>query len=193
MGIIDIILIGVALSMDAFAVSVCKGLTQRRGSYKNAAVAGAYFGFFQALMPVLGYLLGSAFANMIAKIDHWIVFIILSLIGGNMIREAIVSLKNGGESTGDEADFSARVMLPLAVATSIDALAVGVSFSFMSVSIVPAAALIGCTTFAFGFIGVKLGSYLGAKFGDWASIAGGAVLIIIGLKILLEHLGMLPF
>ena len=186
MGFFDIFLIGVALSMDAFAVSICKGLSVDKVEAKHLLTAGVYFGGFQALMPMLGFLLGFKFEKLIVSVDHWIAFVLLAIIGGNMIREAL-----SDEEPERDASFSFRTMLPLAVATSIDALAVGISFAFLGVSIVKAAALIGITTFILSAAGVYVGNIFGAKYKSKAEIAGGAVLILIGLKILLEHLGII--
>ena len=187
MNIIELFLIAVGLSMDAFAVSVCKGLAMKRCTWGKAGIVGLYFGAFQALMPLLGYLLGAGFAGMIEDYDHWIAFLLLGLIGTNMIREAL----GGGEEEKQNDDFSFRVMLPLAVATSIDALAVGVSFAFLQTPILKAVAVIGLTTFCFGVAGVKIGHLFGAKYETKAELVGGVILILIGSKILLEHLGIL--
>ena len=186
MGIIELFLIGVGLSMDAFAVSICKGLSVRKLRLSHMLLAGLYFGVFQALMPVVGYFLGASFAGLIESYDHWITFFLLALIGGNMIRES-----RADEDEEQNADFSPRAMLPLAVATSIDALAVGVSFAFLQVRILPAVGLIGVTTFCFGMAGVKIGNLFGARYRAKAEFAGGVILILIGAKILLEHLGFL--
>lgn len=186
MGIVELFLIAVGLSMDAFAVSICKGLSVQRLRVRHMLLAGLYFGAFQALMPLVGYFLGARFASMITAYDHWITFVLLALIGGNMIREAL-----GSEEECQTADFSPRAMLPLAVATSIDALAVGVSFAFMKVQIFSAVGLIGITTFCFGVAGVKIGNVFGSKYESKAELVGGAILILIGTKILLEHLGIL--
>ncbi len=181
----ELLLIAVGLSMDAFAVSICKGLSSGRASLRHCAAAGLYFGGFQALMPFLGYALGRQFQSLITSFDHWIAFVLLCFIGANMIRE---SRSEGNQET---ADFSPRAMLPLAVATSIDALAVGVTFAFLQVDIALALPLIGCVTFLFSFAGVKLGHVLGHRCKAKAELLGGLVLILIGLKILLEHLGLL--
>lgn len=189
MGLVELFFIAVGLSMDAFAVSICKGLSVPRLQVKHMLLAGLYFGAFQALMPLIGYLLGAGFADVISAYDHWIAFILLLIIGGNMIREAI-----GGEEENEDAqnaDFGFRTMLLMAIATSIDALAVGVSFAFLRVDILPAVALIGATTFCFGVAGVKIGNVFGAKYETKAELAGGVILILIGAKILLEHLGVL--
>ena len=188
MNFIDIFLIGIALSMDAFAVSICKGLSVKKVSAKHVLTVGVYFGGFQALMPTVGFLLGYKFESFITSIDHWIAFILLALIGGNMIREAL-----GKDDEHENDDFSVKAMLPLAVATSIDALAVGISFAFLGVDIVPAALLIGITTFVLSGVGIYVGNVFGAKYKSKAELLGGAVLILIGLKILLEHLGVINF
>ena len=186
MGFVDIFLIGVALSMDAFAVSICKGLSVENVQPKHLLTAGVYFGGFQALMPLVGFLLGFKFESLIVSVDHWIAFVLLALIGGNMIKEAL-----GKDEPEHDASFSFKTMLPLAVATSIDALAVGISFAFLGVDIIEAAVLIGITTFVLSGVGVYVGNIFGAKYKSKAEIVGGAVLIFIGLKILLEHLGII--
>ena len=186
MGIVELFLIGVGLSMDAFAVSICKGLSVRALRPRHALVTGAYFGGFQALMPLLGYALGVRFQSLITSVDHWIAFALLALIGGNMVRES-----RGGDDEPVSDSFSFAAMLPLAVATSIDALAIGVTFAFLQVDIVPAVCLIGVTTFALSCVGVKVGHVFGAKYKARAELSGGVVLILMGLKILLEHLGVL--
>ena len=187
MGFWELVVLAVGLSMDAFAVSICKGLALQRVSWKECCIAGAWFGGFQALMPLLGYLLGAGFAGTIEAYDHWIAFLLLGLIGANMIREAL----SGGEREKQNDDFSFRAMLPLAVATSIDALAVGVSFAFLQTPIFQAVAVIGLTTFCFGVAGVKIGRLFGVKYETKAELMGGIILILIGSKILLEHLGIL--
>ncbi|MEA4965196.1 MAG: manganese efflux pump MntP family protein [Oscillospiraceae bacterium] len=187
MGIAELLLLAVGLSMDAFAVSVCKGLAMERVTLKKAALVGAWFGIFQALMPALGYFLGSAFAQYITAIDHWVAFALLGLIGGNMVREA---LSKDSEEPAD-ASLSFRVMLMLAIATSIDALAIGITFAFLKVKLLRSVLLIGGTTFLISMAGVKLGSIFGEKYQKKAELAGGAILILLGLKILLEHLGYL--
>lgn len=186
MGFVEIFLIAVGLSMDAFAVSICKGLSVKKLSAKHALTAGAYFGGFQALMPLIGFLLGFKFERFIVSIDHWIAFVLLALIGGNMIKEAL-----SNEEENIDGSFSFKTMLPLAVATSIDALAVGISFAFLGVDIVTAAVLIGVTTFVISAAGIVIGNIFGARFKKSAEIAGGVILILIGLKILLEHLGVI--
>ena len=186
MNIIELFLIAVGLSMDAFAVSVCKGLAMKRCTWGKAGIVGLYFGAFQALMPLIGFLLGVQFQSLITSVDHWIAFVLLALIGGNMIRE---SRDTDEENLSDS--FSFATMLPLAIATSIDALAVGVTFAFLQVDIVPAVCFIGITTFTLSCIGVKVGNVFGAKYKSRAELFGGVVLILMGLKILLEHLGIL--
>ena len=185
MRVLELLMIAVGLSMDAFAVSVCKGLSVRRLRPGHAVLAGLYFGGFQFLMPVLGWLLGYRFEALITSVDHWIAFVLLALIGANMVRESF----SGAEKMDD--DFSFRAMLPLAVATSIDALAVGVTFACLEVQILPAASLIGVTTFLLSMLGVCFGHIFGARWKSWSERAGGVILILIGLKIMLEHLGIL--
>lgn len=187
MSLIELFVLAVGLSMDAFAVSICKGLATKEVSIKQMGLAGLWFGGFQALMPLLGYLLGSTFAKAITSFDHWIAFGLLVLIGGNMVREAFS--KEEEEDVSDS--FCAKTMFIMAVATSIDALAVGVTFAFLNVQIVPAVSFIGIVTFLFSFVGVKLGNLFGAKYEKKAELAGGIILILIGAKILLEHLGVL--
>jgi UPF0059 membrane protein GCWU000182_01647 len=181
MNIIDILVIGVGLSMDAFAVSICKGLAMKKMDIKKALVCSLYFGVFQALMPLIGFLLGSGFKNVVSSIDHWIAFVLLGIIGINMIKEA-----KSCDVVNDSMDV--KTMLTLAVATSIDALAIGVTFAFLKVSIIPAVSIIGLITFVCCFIGVKLGSAFGEKLKSKAEIMGGVMLILIGTKILIEHL-----
>lgn len=183
MDLLSLFLIAVGLSMDAFAVSVCKGLATPKYKLKYSMICGAWFGGFQALMPAVGYLLGVNFKKYITAIDHWIVFVLLALIGFNMIREA---LKNDDE--GADPSFTAKSMSLLAVATSIDALAIGITFAFLDVNIVAAVLFIGVCTFVISAAGVKIGSAFGTRFKSKAEIAGGAILIILGLRILVEHL-----
>lgn len=187
MSFIELFLIAVGLSMDAFAVSVCKGLSVKRLSPKHALIVGIYFGGFQFLMPVIGYLLGFRFEHIITNIDHWIAFVLLAFIGGSMIKESF------GKSEELNDDFSFKTMLMMAVATSIDALAVGITFAFLSVRILPAAGLIGITTFIISGAGIYIGNVFGAKYKSKAELAGGVILILIGAKILLEHLGIISF
>lgn len=183
MDLLSLFLIAVGLSMDAFAVSVCKGLATPKYKLKYSMICGAWFGGFQALMPAVGYLLGVNFKKYITAIDHWIAFVLLALIGFNMIREA---LKNDDE--GADPSFTAKSMSLLAVATSIDALAIGITFAFLDVNIVAAVLFIGVCTFVISAAGVKIGSAFGTRFKSKAEIAGGAILIILGLRILVEHL-----
>ncbi|MBO6054482.1 MAG: manganese efflux pump [Oscillospiraceae bacterium] len=184
---LELFLLAVGLAMDAFAVSICKGLAVRKVKLKHALICGAWFGVFQALMPALGYLLASTFSRHIQSIDHWVAFGLLSIIGGNMIREAL----SKKEEEPADASFKAGAMFLLAVATSIDALAVGVSFAFLEIRILMPVLLIGAITFVISAAGVKVGSVFGTKFEKKAELLGGVVLIILGVKILLEHLGVL--
>ena len=197
MSIVEILLIGIGLSMDAFSVSICKGLTTKRFSWKMALTCGLWFGFFQALMPMIGYFLGAQFQQFIEAYDHWIAFGLLILIGANMIREALSKKSENGERRTDTSHLSPLTsqldMLVLAIATSIDALAVGVSFACIQVRLWSSVLIIGLTTFLFSIIGVKIGNVFGSKFEKSAGIVGGIILILIGLKILLEHLGVIAF
>ena len=186
MGIWELFVIAVGLSMDAFAVSVCKGLSAGRVRLGHALTAGIWFGGFQALMPFLGWLLGSRFQSFISSVDHWIAFLLLGLIGLNMVRE---SRSQEEEEVG--ASFAPKAMLPLAVATSIDALTVGITFAFLRVDILWAITLIGVTTFVLSAIGVKAGGIVGERGKSRAELAGGLVLILMGCKILVEHLGLI--
>ena len=185
MGILELIFISIGLAMDAFAVSICKGLSVKKVKAKHYFIAGGYFGGFQAIMPLIGYLLGISFQNLIVSIDHWIAFILLGIIGINMIKESLGDDENINDS------FSFKDMLPLAIATSIDALAIGITFAFLKVNIILAIFFIGTITFVFSALGIKIGSIFGDKFKNKAELIGGIVLIIIGIKILLEHLGIL--
>ena len=190
MDFVELLLIAIGLSMDAFAVSICKGLSAKKLNWKHYVCIGAWFGDFQALMPTLGYFLGSSFEKYITSFDHWIAFALLSLIGLNMLREGL----SKEETEAEDASFTFRSMLVLAIATSIDALAVGITFGLLpDVRILPSALLIGCTTFIFSAVGLKVGNVFGLKYKSKAEIAGGVILILIGLKILLEHLGVLSF
>lgn len=186
MSLFDLFLVAVGLSMDAFAVSICKGLSVSKLQLRHALLCGLYFGAFQGLMPLIGYLLGSSFSAWVTKAGAWLAFLLLALIGANMIRE---SLGEEDDAGGD--DFSLKAMLPLAIATSIDALAIGVSFAAVEVAILPAVLLIGCTTFVLSGVGVKVGAVFGAKYRALAERAGGIVLILIGLKTLMSGLGLL--
>ncbi len=176
--------IAVGLSMDAFAVSVCKGLSVPTLRPVHSLTCGLYFGGFQALMPLLGWLLGVQFQSMIASVDHWIAFVLLGIIGVDMIKGA-------REEKCVDCSFTPRAMLPLALATSIDALAVGVTFAFLQVSILPAVFFIGLTTFLFSSVGVQMGAVFGTRFRAKAELAGGVILILMGTEILLEHMGIL--
>lgn len=184
MSIIEIALIGVGLAMDAFAVSICKGLAMRRMNYKKAIIIAAFFGVFQALMPALGYVLGTTFANKMAAIDHWIAFILLALIGANMIKEALSS--DDDECQDDSLRLGDLIML--SIATSIDALAVGITFAFFNVSLLLSVSMIGIITFIICVIGVKVGNVFGEKYKSKAELAGGLILIVMGAKILIDHL-----
>lgn len=186
MSLADLFIIAVGLSMDAFAVSICKGLSVRKLQLRHALICGVWFGAFQALMPLLGYWLGSGFAGIIGSFGHWVAFALLALIGANMVRESF-----GDEEEKVTPDFSPKAMLPLAVATSIDALAVGVSFAATGTDIVAAVSFIGVTTFLLSALGVKIGNLFGTRYKAAAERAGGIVLILMGLKILLEGLGIL--
>ena len=183
MSIIELFILALGLSMDAFAVSICKGLSVPKQQAKHCLICGVYFGGFQALMPLLGWLLGIRFQSLITNIDHWIAFVLLAVIGANMIKESFSK-----EEECPDASFGFKTMLTLAVATSIDALAVGVTFAFLDVTIVPAVLLIGATTFVCSAVGVKIGNVFGNRFQSKAEFLGGLVLIAIGLKILIEHL-----
>lgn len=191
MTLVEIFLVGVGLSMDAFAVAICKGLAMPRVDRKQTLLIGLYFGLFQAVMPLTGWLLGSQFARRVTKMAPWIAFVLLAWIGGSMIRESLS--KKEEEEKAEPVELRHRELLMLAIATSIDALAVGVSFSMveLTVPIYAAAALIGCTTFAISVAGVFVGNLFGARYKNRAEFVGGAILILIGLKILLEHFGVL--
>jgi putative Mn2+ efflux pump MntP len=185
MSILDLFILAVGLSMDAFAVSVCKGLSLGKIKPKHMCIAGAWFGGFQALMPLIGYFLGNFLAEMIEKYDHWVAFVLLAIIGGNMIKESF------GKDEKVDSSMDVKSMLLLAIATSIDALAVGVTFAFLQVQIVPAVSFIGVITFIFSAVGVKIGSLFGTKYKSKAELFGGIVLVLIGIKILLEGIGVL--
>jgi putative Mn2+ efflux pump MntP len=185
MGLLELFILAVGLSMDAFAVSICKGLSLGEIKPKHMITAGLWFGGFQAIMPLTGYLLGSIFADKVTKYAHWVAFILLLIIGGNMIKESF------GEDEEVDASMNPKEMLLLAVATSIDALAVGVSFAFLKVNILAAVSFIGVVTFVFSGVGIGIGSIFGAKYKSKAEFVGGVILILIGLKILLEGLGII--
>ena len=178
----ELIIIAIGVSMDAFAVSISKGLSSPSLRPKHALSAGLWFGGFQALMPVIGYYIGLSFADFVSSVDHWIAFVLLGIIGGNMIKESFEK-----DSENATADFSIKAMLPLAIATSIDALAIGVSFAFLKVNIWSAILLIGVTTGLFSFAGVYIGKFFGIRYKSKAEFTGGFILIAMGLKILLEH------
>ena len=189
MSILEILLLGIGLSMDAFAVSICKGLSTKKLQFKHYLIIGAWFGGFQALMPTLGYLLGTTFERYITSVDHWVAFVLLCLIGGNMLKEGF-SKEQQEESTS----FDFRSMLPLALATSVDALAVGITFALLpDVHIFRAVGLIGAITFCLSAVGLKVGNIFGLRYKSRAEIVGGIILILIGVKILLEHLGVINF
>lgn len=189
MSLLELFLIAVGLSMDAFAVAICKGLCMKKCTWKKGVIVGLYFGVFQGGMPLLGYILGVQFKDMITSIDHWIAFVLLGLIGANMVKEALTDAEEETCSVdGDE--LAVKEMLGLAVATSIDALAVGVTFAFLQVQIIPAVSFIGVTTFVISMMGVKIGNVFGAKYKAKAELAGGMILILMGFKILLEHIGI---
>ena len=193
MTFIELFLIGVGLSMDAFAAAICQGLSMTRIKWGHALTVGLYFGGFQALMPFIGWMLGSQFADRIQQYDHWIAFILLVLIGGNMIREAL----SGDEEDTAQAETDLRLdhkkLFLMAIATSIDALAIGVTFAFLETAILPAIGIIGCTTFCISVAGVAVGCWFGARYKKRAEITGGAILVLLGIKILLDHLGILAF
>ena len=184
----ELLLIAIGLSMDAFSVSICKGLTTKEFSWRMALVCGLWFGLFQALMPIIGYFLGAQFQEMIEAYDHWIAFGLLFLIGANMIREAV-----WGKEEEQDGSLGFKTMILLAIATSIDALAVGVSFACIQVKLWSSVLIIGTITFLFSVLGVKIGNVFGSKYEKSAEIIGGIILIFIGLKILLEHLGIISF
>ena len=192
MELFELFLIALGLSMDAFAVSICKGLSVQKLQLKHMVLAGVYFGVFQAVMPLIGYVLGSQFQSYIVNVDHWIAFVLLALIGGKMLWDAF---HEDDEELSCPADgkLDLRELVMLAVATSIDALAVGITFAFLRVDILTSVGLIGVTTFALSIVGVAVGHRFGARYEKPATVAGGIVLILIGLKILLEHLGIIAF
>ena len=186
MSAVELLLLSIGLAMDAFAVSVCKGISMKKMNWKKAIIIGLYFGGFQALMPTIGYFLGSAFQSLITSIDHWIAFILLGIIGGGMIKEAFEDDK---ENVNDDVGF--KTMIILAIATSIDALAVGITFAFLNVNLILAVSLIGIITFIISVIGTKIGNRFGDKYERKAEMVGGIILIFLGIKILLEHIGII--
>ena len=184
MSFVELLIIAVGLAMDAFAVSVCKGLSVRKVKTSQVLSAGIWFGGFQALMPIVGWLLGVSFASAVESFDHWVAFALLGIIGGNMVRESF----SKEEECDHDTDFSPRAMFPMAVATSIDAMAVGISFAFLGVKVWSATAVIGAITFGLSAVGVGLGSKLGCHFKNRAELVGGVILILMGIKILVEHM-----
>lgn len=193
MGFIELFLIGVGLSMDAFAVSICQGLSMTKIKWGHALTVGLYFGGFQALMPFTGWMLGSQFAGRIQRYDHWVAFVLLVLIGGNMIREALSGEEDEAEDAAIGAGLDHKKLFLMAIATSIDALAVGVTFAFLDTAILPAIGIIGTTTFFISVAGVAVGCWFGARYKKRAEITGGVILVLLGVKILLEHLGVIGF
>ena len=192
MDLLTLLTLAVGLAMDAFAVSICKGLAMREKVLKKGIIVGLWFGGFQALMPFLGWALGIRFQKYITSVDHWIAFFLLLFIGGKMVIEAVRD-KDVQEIGAKDLPLDHKEMLILAVATSIDALAVGITFAFLNVSIMEACLIIGCTTFVLSIIGVVVGNFFGTRYKKKAEIAGGVILMLIGLKILLEHLGIIAF
>ena len=193
MSFIEILLIGVGLSMDAFAVSVCQGLSMTRIKWGHALTVGLYFGGFQALMPFIGWMLGSQFAARIQSFDHWVAFILLMLIGGNMLREALSDEEDEAEDAAIGAGLDHKKLFLMAIATSIDALAIGITFAFLDTAILPACGIIGTTTFCISVAGVAVGCWFGARYKKRAELTGGVILMLLGVKILLEHLGLIGF
>ncbi len=191
MSFMELVLIAVGLSMDAFAVAICKGLSVQKLGWKHYLTVGVWFGGFQALMPTLGYLLGTTFERYITSVDHWVAFVLLCLIGGSMLKEGLAKEE---EEKEERAGFDFKSMLLLAVATSIDALAVGITFALLpDVNIFSAVGLIGTITFCLSAVGLKVGNIFGLKYKSKAEVVGGVILILIGVKILLEHLGVVNF
>ncbi len=194
MTLLELFIIAVGLSMDAFAVAICKGLAVKKAGIKQMALAGLWFGGFQGLMPLIGYFLGTTFESYITKFDHWIAFVLLGLIGANMIKEALSKDDDDCGCDSKAGSMAVREMFTLAVATSIDALAVGVTFALLpEVNIGAAVGFIGAITFVLSAVGIKIGNIFGVKFKSKAELAGGIILILMGLKILLEHLGVINF
>lgn len=208
MSLIELFILAVGLSMDAFAVAICTGLTMRKATIRKAMLVGLYFGIFQAVMPLTGYFIATWFADKIITYDHWVAFGLLGFLGGRMILESFSQegchdrecptgtckdrdCPGGKRPDNNEASLRPAEMLPLAIATSIDALAVGVSFAFLHVNILQAVSFIGVATFAISMVGVRIGNIFGTRFKSKAELAGGVILVLIGLKILLEHLGII--
>ena len=186
MSIVELMILSIGLAMDAFAVAVCKGISMKNMDWKKATIIGLYFGGFQALMPAIGYFLGTTFEHLVTSIDHWIAFVLLSAIGGNMLKESFSKEENDNNDS-----IAFRVMIILAIATSIDALAVGITFAFFNINLILAVSLIGITSFILSVIGTKVGNKIGSKYKSKAERVGGLILILLGIKILLEHLGIL--
>ncbi len=186
MSILEILLISIGLAMDAFAVSICKGLAMKKMNWKKAIIIGLYFGIFQAVMPIIGYYLGEKFENLVTSIDHWIILGLLVFIGGNMIKE---SFQKENEEANENIDI--KTMMILAIATSIDALAVGITFAFFEINLISVVLAIGIITFILSVIGVKIGNKFGAKYKRKSEFVGGLILILIGIKVLMEHLGII--
>ena len=193
MGFLELFLIGVGLSMDAFAVAICQGLSMTRIKPGHALTVGLYFGGFQALMPFIGWMLGSQFAARIQSFDHWVAFILLMLIGGNMLREALSGEEDEAEDAAIGAGLDHKKLFLMAIATSIDALAIGITFAFLDTAILPACGIIGTTTFCISVAGVAVGCWFGARYKKRAELTGGVILMLLGVKILLEHLGLIGF
>lgn len=191
MGFLELFLIGVGLSADAFSVAVCKGLNMRKLNLKHAYIIAVFFGGFQAIMPLIGYLLGTSFSSYIESFDHWVAFVLLVFIGGKMAMEALRDKEDGGEEKTDVLKIGELTIM--SIATSIDALAVGITFAFLKVNILLSVLLIGVTTFALSLAGVLIGNKFGARYKNKAELAGGIILVLIGVKILLEHLGIINF
>lgn len=190
MGVLEVFLIGIGLSMDAFAVAVCRGLKMQKLNFGQTALIALFFGGFQALMPLIGWFLGTQFESYITAVDHWIAFVLLAIIGGKMIYD---SFKKEENDSSEKSVLNIKELLVMAIATSIDALAVGITFAFLNVNIWSSVSIIGVTTFVLSAIGVLIGHKFGAKYKNKAELAGGVILVLIGLKILLEHLGVINF
>lgn len=193
MGFLELFLIGVGLSMDAFAVAICQGLSMTKIRWGHTLTVGLYFGGFQALMPFIGWMLGSQFAARIQSFDHWVAFILLMVIGGNMLREALSGEGDEAEDAAIGAGLDHKKLFLMAIATSIDALAIGITFAFLDTAILPACGIIGTTTFCISVAGVAVGCWFGARYKKRAELTGGVILMLLGVKILLEHLGLIGF
>lgn len=188
MSITEIVLLSIGLAMDAFAVSICKGIQMKKMNWRKAIIIGLWFGGFQALMPTIGYFLGTTFESVVTSIDHWIAFVLLEIIGGNMLKESFSNEEDDGND-----DVGVKTMFFLAVATSIDALAVGITFAFLKVNLLLAISLIGVISFILPVLGTKIGNRFGDKYKSKAEFVGGMILVLLGIKILLEHLGIISF